>query len=421
MVAGDAGNDEALTTAEAPTTAELPAAGNYYEVLYKESLRARFFPESKVTGCIAPFDVVFVSGSQVHRSSHWAYVQAANFQGWIRSVRDTGEHILQKKEDGATEFAAAREMPVVVEMRYVALCRVLVRADIGKDSRQLGHFHAGDAVRVLQVSDDCRRVRVEGSDFAGWVSVVRENGDPFFQALTCYKCLCDVGLHSMQDTSSDNCGRLLQEEVVEVIGVGLDSWLQVDGTSAKGWVRTTTASGKVNLQKLTQKCVAVEENIGEKDVRLVGLWQYGKKDPKAYLVSLTREGRLRWEGPNKVFGTLSGILHPDDSRHDEQETERLACTCFQAELLSPQGTFGGHIRLRYIADRGVLVSNFRSFASGRLLNWGSDIVAQRAGMLDPSGIREADEHEKKVKEFKAMLDQLAVAQGVLNKSWRDCM
>ena len=31
-----------------------------------------------------------------------------------------------------------------------------------------------DEVRVLQVSDDCRRVRVEGSDLAGWVSVVRE-------------------------------------------------------------------------------------------------------------------------------------------------------------------------------------------------------------------------------------------------------
>lgn len=103
---------------------------------------------------------------------------------------------------------------------------------------------------------------------------------------------------------------------------------------------------------------------------LVGAWMYiGRRGLTEYRVARGPDGQLRFDGPDATGGLLSGPLRPEGA-------------WLQAELVAEDAGAVGTIRLRFIEDRRVALSNFRSAGKSA---WGQDILAHRASSLPVPG------------------------------------
>lgn len=103
------------------------------------------------------------------------------------------------------------------------------------------------------------------------------------------------------------------------------------------------------------------------DARILGAWQYGKK-PNEYNISQRRSANqgLSFTGPHGS-GTVTGLLEPVGAY-------------LEADLSNAGGEKVGRIRLIYLQEKNIMVSNFLS--AKRNSEWGKDIIGLRPEQKD---------------------------------------
>jgi hypothetical protein len=298
------------------------------EIIVGKTLEA-----TKTTNVEADFDVDSEKVSVMHKGELFTCLESKimweasqlrlrTSRGWLSAKSATGESFVSVVSSVLPPSASEildEAATLVGKMMLVVAPTAAIRAGASFESEKIGRISFGEAFSVLEtmVVDGFTRLRLE----PGWTSTTTRGGQTLLIlansfSTVLFRCVAPATVRASPQTNSQKVGRVLPEQVVEVLAMK-----HGDGKArmkiSHGWVSETTARGGCLFELIEDMAAAMAATEIDEE-----------SDDDALLIDYSSDMSLHMSAEEFVFPARAwedGDLH--DYSIDIAEKAYIAALC----------------------------------------------------------------------------------------------